>query len=81
MSNRDITQLERFDPATAKFRTIISDPMKSSTCVMSTATALRHDKQLVTAWETDGDIKVQTIDEVAAKPLKEPPVLTPGRRS
>jgi hypothetical protein len=67
--NRDM-QLERFDPATAAFRTVIADPMKSSTCVMSTATMIEHDKQLVAAWETDGDIKVQTVAASTAKPLK-----------
>jgi hypothetical protein len=67
--NRDM-QLLRFDPATGQSRSIITDPMHSSTCVMSTAAMLQRDKQLFAAWETDGDIKVQTIDAMAGKPLK-----------
>ncbi len=67
--NRDM-QLVRFEPATGNFRTALADPMKSSKCVMSTATMIERDKQLLAAWETSGDIKVQTVDAATGKPLK-----------
>ena len=72
-------QLVRFDPATAEFRTLLVDSMKSSTCVMSTAACLESDGRLLAAWETEGDIKVRSVAASGAKP-REALRLPPGSK-
>jgi hypothetical protein len=67
--NRDL-HIERFDPGKGNFRGIIADPMKSSACMMSTSAMLAEGRELLAAWETDGQVKVQMLDTSLSKPGK-----------